>query len=145
MRASGDTILIAGERGYAQLSTDAGRTFLPLDVPYQGSFFTAELSGDKDVLLAGLRGNAWRSSDAGKSWQQLTSPMPVTITASTKRADGTLILANQAGILLTVREQALVPANKNPLPPLNGVLDLNNGALLALSIQGILPVAGEKQ
>lgn len=145
VRANGNTILIAGERGYAQLSSDAGRSFQPLNVPYQGSFFTAELNSDKDILLAGLRGNAWRSTDAGKSWQQLTSPMPVSITASTKRADGTLILANQAGFLLTVRDQTLVPANKHPLPPLNGVLDLNNGALLALSIQGILPVAGEKQ
>lgn len=144
VRANGDTILIAGERGFAQLSTDAGRSFKPLNVPYQGSFFTAELNSDKDILLAGLRGNAWRSTDAGKSWQQLTSPMPVSITSSTKRADGTLVLANQAGILLTVRDQTLVPRGGAPLPPLNGVLDLNNGALLALSIQGILPVAGEK-
>jgi photosystem II stability/assembly factor-like uncharacterized protein len=144
VRASGDTILIAGERGYAQLSTDAGRSFHPLNVPYNGSFFTAELSGEKDILLAGLRGNAWRSADAGKSWQQIASPAPVTITASTTRSDGTQILANQAGMLLAVRDQALVPISAKPLPPLNAVLDLNNGGLLALSIQGIVPVAGDK-
>jgi photosystem II stability/assembly factor-like uncharacterized protein len=145
VRASGDTILIAGERGYAQLSTDAGRSFHPLNVPYNGSFFTAELSGEKDILLAGLRGNAWRSVDAGKSWQQITSPAPITITASTTRSDGTQILANQAGMLLAVRDQTLVPISAKPLPPLNAVLDLNNGGLLALSIQGIVPVAGDKQ
>ncbi|RZT10247.1 Uncharacterized protein SAMN05216319_1296 [Duganella sp. CF402] len=145
VRASGDTILIAGERGYAQLSTDAGRSFKPLNVPYNGSFFTAELSGEKEILLAGLRGNAWRSADAGKSWQQIASPAPVTITASTTRSDGTQILANQAGMLLAVRDQALVPISAKPLPPLNAVLDLNNGGLLTLSIQGIVPVAGDKQ
>lgn len=145
VRASGDIILIAGERGYAQLSTDAGRSFHPLNVPYQGSFFTAELSGEKEILLAGLRGNAWRSVDAGKNWQQIASPAPVTITASTTRSDGTRILANQAGMLLAVRDQALVPISAKPLPPLNAVLDLNNGGLLALSIQGIVPVAGDKQ
>lgn len=145
VRAHGNTILIAGERGYAQLSTDAGHSFKALNVPYQGSFFTAELSGEKEILLAGLRGNAWRSTDAGNSWQQITSPAPVTISASTIRADGTLVLANQAGMLLTVRDQALVPISAKPLPPLNALLDLNNGGLLALSIQGIVPVAGDKQ
>lgn len=145
VRANGDTILIAGERGLAMLSTDAGHSFRPLNVPYQGSFFTAELSGDNTMLLAGLRGNAWRSGDSGRSWQQIASPAPVTITASTTRKDGTQILANQAGMLLAVRDQALVPISTTPLPPLNAVLDLNNGGLLALSIQGILPAAGDKQ
>lgn len=145
VRASGDTILIAGERGLALLSTDAGRSFRALNVPYQGSFFTAELSGDNTMLLAGLRGNAWRSADAGRSWQQLANPMPVTVTASARRSDGSLVLANQAGMLLAVRDQALVPISAAPLPPLNAVLDLNNGGLLALSIQGILPAAGDKQ
>lgn len=145
VRASGDTILIAGERGLALLSTDAGRSFRPLNVPYQGSFFTAELSADNTMLLAGLRGNVWRSADAGRSWQQLANPMPVTVTASARRSDGSLVLANQAGMLLAVRDQALVPISAAPLPPLNAVLDLNNGGLLALSIQGILPAAGDKQ
>ncbi|WP_373987172.1 YCF48-related protein [Duganella sp. BuS-21] len=145
VRANGDTILLAGERGLALLSTDAGRSFRPLNVPYQGSFFTAELTSATDLLLAGLRGNAWRSVDAGRSWQQLASPMPVSITASTTRADGNVVLANQAGMLLTVRDQALVPTNTAPMPPLNAILALNNGGLLALSIQGIKAVAGAKQ
>jgi photosystem II stability/assembly factor-like uncharacterized protein len=163
VRANGDTILLAGERGLALLSTDAGRSFHALSMPYQGSFFTAEFTAAAattgttataagtvapdapGLLLAGLRGNAWRSTDAGRSWQQLASPMPVSITASTTRADGSLVLANQAGMLLTVRDQALVPTNAAPMPPLNAILALNNGGLLALSIQGIKPVAGAKQ
>jgi photosystem II stability/assembly factor-like uncharacterized protein len=145
VRANGDTILLAGERGLALLSTDAGRSFRQLNVPYQGSFFTAELTSATDMLIAGLRGNAWRSTDAGRSWQQLANPMPVSITASTTRADGSLVLANQAGMLLTVRDQALVPTNAAPMPPLNAILSLNDGGLLALSIQGIKPVAGAKQ
>lgn len=145
VRANGDTILLGGERGLALLSTDGGRSFRPLNVPYQGSFFTAELSSPNDLLLAGLRGNAWRSADAGRSWRQLASPMPVSITASTIRADGATVLANQAGMLLNVQGDALVPANAAPMPPLNGVLALHDGGLLALSIQGIKPVAGAKR
>ncbi|MES2114149.1 MAG: YCF48-related protein [Pseudomonadota bacterium] len=144
VRRRGDTILIGGERGLALLSGDGGRTFRRLDVPYQGSFFTAELppAGHDELVLAGLRGNAWRSADGGRSWQQLAAPMPVSITASVVRADGSLLFANQAGLLLTMRDRALVPtAAAHPLPPLNGVLELNNGQLLALTLQGMVPVA----
>ncbi|CAN7457211.1 YCF48-related protein [Duganella sp. LjRoot269] len=143
VRRGGDAILIGGERGLALLSTDGGRTFRRLELPYQGSFFTAELpaANDHELVLAGLRGNAWRSTDGGRSWQQLASPMPVSITASAIRADGSLLFANQAGLLLTVQGQALAPSPAAPLPPLNGVLDLRNGQLLALTMQGIMPVA----
>jgi photosystem II stability/assembly factor-like uncharacterized protein len=143
VRRGGDAILIGGERGLALLSGDGGRTFRRLELPYRGSFFTAELpaADDRELVLAGLRGNAWRSADGGRSWQQLASPMPVSITASAIRADGSLLFANQAGLLLTLQGQALAPSPAAPLPPLNGVLDLHNGQLLALTMQGIMPVA----
>ena len=137
VRRRGDTILIGGERGLALLSTDGGRSFKHLVVPYQGSFFSAELAGDGTFVLAGLRGNVWRSADAGATWRQLASPMPVTITASTARADGSLLFANQAGVLLTARQDALVPLAGAPLAPLNGVLALGDGKLLALSARGV--------
>jgi photosystem II stability/assembly factor-like uncharacterized protein len=136
VRRQGDTILIGGERGLALLSTDGGASFRRLSVPYQGSFFTAEMSTSGGMVLAGLRGNAWRSTDGGASWSQLASPMPVTITASTERADGTLVFANQAGMLLTLRGQQLAPAQAKPMAPLNGLLEMGNGSLLALSVQG---------
>lgn len=141
VRRRGDTILIGGERGLALLSTDKGRTFKQLQVPYQGSFFSAELGADGALLLAGLRGNVWRSADAGASWRQLASPMPVTITASTARADGSLLFANQAGVLLTTDRDALVPLAGAPLAPLNGVLALDDGKLLALGARGVSVVA----
>ncbi|MRW89786.1 hypothetical protein GJ699_07300 [Duganella sp. FT80W] len=142
-RQQGDTILIAGERGYAALSTDAGRSFHTLSVPYQGSFFTADILTNGDYILAGLRGNVWRSNDKGISWRQLANPAPVSITASAARDEGTLIFANQAGMLLTLRDDALVPAPAAPLPPLNGLLATKNGSLLALSIQGLIPVPAQ--
>ena len=143
VRRRGDTLLIGGERGLALLSTDAGRTFKRLPVPYQGSFFSAELTGDGALVLAGLRGNVWRSADAGASWRQLASPMPVTITASAARADGSLLFANQAGVLLAAGQDALVPLAGAPLAPLNGVLALDDGRLLTLSARGVAVVAAK--
>ncbi|MYM34459.1 hypothetical protein GTP38_08930 [Duganella sp. FT94W] len=140
VRQRGDTVLIGGERGLALLSTDGGKRFQRLAVPYQGSFFTAELPAGGALVLAGLRGNVWQSAD-GRDWRQLASPMPVSITASTVRADGSLLFANQAGLMLDVRGQALAPLAAAPLPPLNGVLDLSQGRLLALTMQGLKSVA----
>lgn len=142
VRQRGDTILVGGERGLALLSRDGGATFKRLAVPYQGSFFSAELPAADTLVLAGLRGNVWRSTDSGSTWSSLAAPLPVTITASATRADGSLLFANQAGMLLTARDNALLPlaAAQTPLPPLNGVLDLNNGTVLTLGVQGVAMV-----
>jgi photosystem II stability/assembly factor-like uncharacterized protein len=142
VRQRGDTILIAGERGLALLSTDGGRQFHRLTVPYTGSFFTSELTGDGAIVLAGLRGNVWRSSDAGRNWRQLVNPIPVSVTASSARPDGAVLLASQAGVLLTLDAAGteLVRAPAAPLPSLTGILPLDNGALLALTVQGLISV-----
>jgi hypothetical protein len=137
IRRDGDTLLIAGEQGLALLSTDAGRSFRRLALPYAGSFFTAELSGS-DLVLAGLRGNVWQSGDGGANWRQLAVPVPASITASARDADGRLLLASQAGLVLAVNDGAAVPLRGQPLPPLNALLPLEPQGLLALSVQGAI-------
>ena len=138
VRRLGDTVLIAGEQGLVLLSGDAGQSFKRLALPYKGSFFTAELPGPAELVVAGLRGNVWRSVDAGASWVQMAVPMPVSITGSARAADGTLLLVNQAGRVLVPRSAGWQPLPGRPLPPLNGLLPLNDGALLALTIQGLI-------
>ena len=54
--------------------------------------------------------------------------------------DGGLLLANQAGFVLARRGEAFVPVHRQPLPPLTGLAAGRNGELLALSIQGVMPV-----
>ena len=136
VRQRGDMIVVAGEQGLLLLSADAGKTFKRLSAPYKGSFFTAELPADGEMIVAGLRGNVWRSTDSAANWSQVASPVPVSITASAQRADGSLIFVNQAGMVLGLKDDVLRPLPSGPLPPLNGVLALRDGALLALSIQG---------
>lgn len=136
VRKRGDRIAVAGEQGLLRLSTDAGRTFRRIATPYQGSFFTLEMPSDGEILAAGLRGNVWRSVDDGASWSQVASPAPVSVTASAQRADGSLVFVNQAGMVLELRQSALQALPTGPLPPLNGVAALSDGALLTVSIHG---------
>jgi len=137
VRASGPIWLIAGEQGLVLRSEDAGATFQRVTTPYQGSFFTAELRGTRDMVVAGLRGNIWRSSDAGANWSQCQVAVPATITASVAMSDGTLLLANQAGQVLAGPPERLAPLKLPPQPPLNGLLPLAGGQLLTLSDQGV--------
>lgn len=136
VRRRGDTIAVAGEQGLLRVSTDAGRTFRRLALPYPGSFFTVELPADGEIVVAGLRGNVWRSGDGGTTWKQVPSPAPVSITGSAQRADGSLVLVNQAGMVLELKHGALQPLPAGPLPPLNGVAVLSDGSLLTVSIHG---------
>jgi len=142
-RQRGKRIVIAGEQGLVLKSEDDGHSFQALGTPYKGSFFTAELPDDGEIVLAGLRGNVWQSTDGGRAWQALSSPMPVSVVASQVSADGRLLFANQAGFVLARRGAALVPLNREPMPPLNGLAVGPDGAVLALSIQGVMPVVAK--
>jgi photosystem II stability/assembly factor-like uncharacterized protein len=145
-RQRGRTVLLAGEQGLLMLSGDGGASFRRVDTPYKGSFFSAELLGEQDMVLAGLRGNALRSTDGGASWVNLITPMPVSITATAVTAAGGLLAANQAGFVMALQGDRLVPLHTAPLPPLNGLLVQGPGAAVwALSVMGALPMPQAKE
>jgi photosystem II stability/assembly factor-like uncharacterized protein len=137
VRRHGETLLIAGEQGLVLRSSDGGQNFARLTLPYRGSFFTAELPGDRSIVVAGLRGNAWRSVDDGMTWSPLASPVPASITGSAFDVDGTPLFVNQAGQVLVATPIGLQPRPGGPLPPLNALLPLPGGQLLTLSMQGL--------
>jgi photosystem II stability/assembly factor-like uncharacterized protein len=140
VRQRGSRLVIAGEQGLVLKSDDGGHSFQRLALPYKGSFFTLELPDDREIVVAGLRGNVWHTLDGGREWKALATPMPVSVVASQLGADGRLLLANQAGFVLVRRGDAFVPVNREPLPPLTGLAAGRAGALLALSIQGVMPI-----
>lgn len=139
-RHRGHSMLLAGEQGLAMLSTDDGRSFRRLETPYKGTFFTAELFGESDLLLAGLRGNVLRSHDGGGSWIPIASPMAASITATALDRDGSLLAVNQAGFVMALQEDRLVPINSAPLPPLTGLLPRSGTTPLVLTVRGAQPV-----
>ncbi|SHE71384.1 WD40/YVTN/BNR-like repeat-containing protein [Marinomonas polaris] len=136
IRKQADRILIAGEQGFVAFSTDNGQTFATLETPYEGSFFTAQLLGDSEIVLAGLRGNTFISDDNGADWKNIKNPISASILASFINANGQVIMANQAGILLGLTENRLVPLTRKRLPPLTNILEKTNGSVLALSVNG---------
>lgn len=140
IRRHGERVLVCGEQGLVRLSQDGGLTFAPLKTPYEGSFFTAEISPDGDIVVAGLRGNVLRSPDGGATWKNIATPVAASITGSAWRTDGSLVLVNQAGMVLGESKGALVALNSTPLPSLTGVFPKRDGSLLTLSVQGLLPV-----
>ena len=140
VRQRGKRVVVAGEQGLALASDDGGQTFRRLAVPYQGSFFTLELPSEHEIVLAGLRGQVWQSPDGGQTWQALVLPMPVSVVASQLTPDGTLLLANQAGFVLARRGSVVTPLQPTPLPPLTGLAAGSDGRLLALSVQGVMPI-----
>lgn len=139
-RRAGNTVLLAGEQGLALRSTDDGASFQPLASPYQGSWFTGELTGPHGIVLAGLRGNVWRSVDGGQQWAQVANPRPASITASLVAGDA-LLLANQAGQVLRLQADALTPMETSSRAPLAGLVATGD-RLLALGVAGIQPVGG---
>lgn len=142
-RQRGQTLLLAGEQGLVLLSDDGGRSFRRVETPYKGSFFSAELLGEQDLVLAGLRGTLLRSRDGGASWSPVAVPMPASITATTLAAEGRLLAANQAGLVMALQGERMVPVNAAPLPPLNALLARPGAPLLALTVQGAMSVGAE--
>lgn len=137
-RRSGDTLLLAGEQGQIVRSDDGGASFRALASPYKGSWFAGELMADGRVLLAGLRGNVWRSADGGANWAPIVSPMPASITAMTALPGNEWLLANQAGVLLRLQGDALVPLPGAPLPMPAALAAGPGGQLLVAGLAGVV-------
>lgn len=141
IRAQGRQVFVAGEQGQMHRSVDAGQTFLPLSSPYKGSWFTLSIEPAGGVLVAGLRGNAFYSADQGATWQAIVGAPPVSFVSSALRADGSVVLGNQAGQLFTTRAGAPLSPLKTPaMPPLAGLLDLGPSGLLVTGAGGPIPV-----
>lgn len=139
-RRAGNTLLLAGEQGLLARSDDGGQTFQTMSSSYKGSWFAGEIQANGQTVLAGLRGNVWRSTDGGAQWVQLASPVPSTITAMAVGSDGALLLASQAGVVLRLQGDALVPLKAPPVPMPSSLLPLRDGPLLALGVAGVVAV-----
>ncbi len=141
LRALNGKLYLAGEQGLFARSDDGGRSFRLVPTPYQGSYFTAATYPDGTLVIAGLRGNAFVTADEGKTWRRIEGVPPVNITTARVAGD-TLFLTNFAGQVWASgdRGATMQPLPLPPLPPLTNLLPGEDGGLLVLSLQGLIPL-----
>ncbi len=141
MRALNGKLYLAGEQGLFARSDDGGRSFRLVATPYTGSYFTAAGYPDGTLVIAGLRGNAFVTADEGKTWRKVEGVPPVNITTA-KVVGDTLFMTNFAGQVWVSKDRGatIQPLPIPPLPPLTNLLPRQDGGLLVLSLQGLIPL-----
>ena len=143
MRADGNSLYLAGEQGLLLRSDDQGRTFRPLTSPYAGTWFMLVVPRPGTVLAAGLRGNAFFSGDQGDTWSRLDGAAQASYVSAASLPGDEVVLANQAGQLLSTRAGgALKLLPQPPLPPVSAILPLDGGAMLTVGFTGAMRLPG---
>lgn len=137
IRAQGENLFIAGERGLLLRSTDAGNSFQALASPYEGSFFGLLAGRGGELLAFGLRGNAWLSQDSGEHWRALPSPIQSSFVAGLALDDGRLLLASQDGELVRVAQQSIEPLGRLSGSAIASLAESAEGQLLGAGLGGV--------
>lgn len=78
---------------------DAGKTWQKIATPYDGSFFGAKVSKNKEIYIYGLRGNVFISRDQGKSWRSLFLSTASGIHDMAFLPNGDWVLVGTGGVL----------------------------------------------
>ena len=140
---AGTQLVIAGEQGALFHSRDGSATFEKVESPYEGTFFGLIGLTDGGVLAYGLKGNAWRADADMTQWRQIDLGQPVTVTAGTHLADGSIVLGDEGGRLLRSADdgESFTHAGTPGSAGLTGVTQADDGALIISGTRGNVRVA----
>jgi photosystem II stability/assembly factor-like uncharacterized protein len=136
-------LFIAGESGFVYRSMDGGESWETLQPGYEGSFYGIVIApvgaGEYELLAYGLRGNLFASMDKGDSWSELDSGTTITLTTGTALADGSVVLAGQAGLILarTAGAQSFAAARNPDRRVISGIAQKADGRLLLVGLGGV--------
>src|SRR5262249_15019639 len=113
--ASGSRLYIAAEAGHLYRSDDAGKTWVELPSPYEGSFFGILPLDDDSLLAYGLRGHLFRSDDGGHTWRQIEVGTDAMLNDAIRLPQngvavvglsGAVLLSHDGGQTFSLRQQA---------------------------------------
>jgi photosystem II stability/assembly factor-like uncharacterized protein len=138
MNKVGDELFVTGEQGLVLKLDQASQRFIAVPTDYTGTFFG--VTGKPGVVLVyGLRGHVYRSTDAGASWSKVDTALPVSITAASVDAAGSIYLLSQAGhVLLSTDEgQTFVLRPQEPLAPVSGAIATTDNQLVVVGNRGV--------
>lgn len=97
---------MSGEAGLFMVGDAYGeKATLAENVPWQGSFFTAEATADDAILLGGLRGRMFLTPDEGETWEEVQKPPTSSIVDSAVLPDGRIVVVGIGGEVLISTDQ----------------------------------------
>ena len=141
---AGAAVFIAGEQGALFRSDDAGRKFVALASPYQGSYFGALADLPADLITFGLKGHAYRSSDGGRNWSAIRTGIGNSITGAARLSDGTIVMVGVGGEA-TCEPRGVgefAPVTLAQAYPFTAVTQAADGAVILTGLRGIMRLPG---
>jgi photosystem II stability/assembly factor-like uncharacterized protein len=138
IRPAGGSVFMVGEQGLVLKLDRVRQRFVSVPLPYQGTLFGVTGTPDM-VLVYGLRGKAFRSTDAGAHWVQVGTGVSATLTSGTVRADGSVVLASQAGQLLVSNDEgaSFKRIRAGTAAPAFALAEAPNGMLAIAGVRGV--------
>lgn len=134
-----ENFVIAGEQGLVLRSTDGGKQFTRVEVPYRGSWFAVHVGAKRELALGGLQGNAFFSPDLGATWQKIDFDTGTSITSFVSGDRGYLFAANQAGALYVSKDvgRSFERLSGQGGAPLAGLVELGNDLFVSVGLRGL--------
>ena len=136
-------LYLAGESGTLQVSTDSGKSWSKVAVPYDGSLFGILPLKNGRIVAYGLRGHILRSDDHGANWEPENSDVKVLIMGGTRLKPGAIVLGGQGGHFFISRDSGLTFQHWKPADFGTSVADLvetADGWLLTVGEAGAVRV-----
>lgn len=92
-------LYIAAEAGTVFRSTDNGKTWATLRLPYAGSLWGGLPLGDGTAIVYGMRGHVLRSADQGNTWSDVPTGADQSFSGGVQLPDGTIALVGLGGVI----------------------------------------------
>lgn len=140
-----ESIFMAGEQGlFLGLSQNEGH-FERIETPYEGSYFRMSQRGNGEIILSGLRGNVYKTANRRGQWDKLETTNTASFTAAAVK-ENRLYLGNEAGQIYRndSGESHLDQVESKPLPPVTGIVILDDDTLIITSMRGIYKISIDK-
>jgi photosystem II stability/assembly factor-like uncharacterized protein len=140
----GERFFLTQEMGHILTGQVGQTTSVASIIPfYDGSFYTMVSSEQGDLVVAGLRATTFRSEDGAQTWDLLDLPTSASVNASTRLADGRIVLVSQNGEVLVSDDDGRT-FDDFPLDntfPFSDVIETDPGQLVLVGLGGVLSVS----
>ena len=142
--SAGGLLFLAGESGSLLISSDAGLSWHPSAVPYDGSLF-GYVSVDENIgVVHGLRGHIFATSDRGASWVPHSSDIKSLIMGGCRLHSGLIVLGGQGGNFFISRDQGATFGHWKPAGfggSVAALAETEDGTILAVGEAGAVRLA----